>query len=203
MPELEETSTAMYSGQDDTTQTTENRPQLRAPFAEDHSYFSSDSLDLPGTYHTSTHHAAISKNRGGTLTPRYTGLARVADDFQAFYSQELDVSRLNSIHEHLWLAGLERPARPLRQQIAIVRGIVVSERADVHLLWRDQMIYSIPLPEFLLCHDISTNTINRDKDLHERASGFLLSYLWLICHPSDLRIAKEHGLVPSSMGWHE
>src|ERR1700743_100324 len=41
-----------------------------------------------------------------------------------YLSNEVDVSRLNKIHEHLWLAGLPRLARPLHEQILKGRRIV-------------------------------------------------------------------------------
>jgi hypothetical protein len=37
--------------------------------------------------------------------------------------------------------------------------------------------------------------------LHESACGLLLSYAWLVCHKSNLEIAKESGLVSKDVEW--
>lgn len=133
----------------------------------------------------------------------------------AFYAHELDVSRLNKIHKHLWLAGLERPARPLHRQVAIGRDIIVTEEADLHLLWTENRIYVKPLPDFLLSRAAWQEMIDYQPDrldkrsqpndtattLHEKASGLLLSYLWLIEYRSDLKLAKDKGLIHESIDW--
>lgn len=171
--------------------------RLEVPFDVDCGCFSKD-LVLPATYQLQSR-AGIPINAG--LQTAVTGLSRVEDNTTSFYASELDVSRLNVIHEHLWLAGLERPARPLHQQVAIGRDIVVTESADLHLLWGGNRIYVKPMPDFLLSHSEWMDVINQYTELHERASGFLLSYIWLICHRSDLRLAHEHGLLPKSIDW--
>jgi Heterokaryon incompatibility protein (HET) len=43
------------------------------------------------------------------------------------------------------------------------------------------------------CCEVDAAYICRDRHLHECACGFLLSYAWLICHRSDLKIAQEKG----------
>ena len=72
----------------------------------------------------------------------------------SFFANEVDVSQLNKTDKHLWMAGLERPTRSLHQQISLGREIVVTEQADVHMLWEGSRIYIKPLPEFILCHDM-------------------------------------------------
>ena len=171
--------------------------RLQTPFEEPFSLFTKG-LVLPATYQMLSL-SEVPSIAG--LRTTVTGLNRVDDNVRAFYANELDVSRLNSIHEHLWLAGLERPARPLQQQIAIGRHIVLTESADLHLLWKGNRVYIKPLPEFLLSYSAWTDTINHHTEIHERASGFLLSYIWLICHQSDLRLAQEHGLLSKTITW--
>lgn len=129
-----------------------------------------------------------------------SALRRVNQDRLAFYINELSVARLNGIHDHLWLAGLERPARCLHQQIAIRRRIVITETVGLHLLWTNDDIYIKPLPGFLLTPSF-WEEVQARPDLKEQAAGLLLSYLWLVCYPSDLRIAHEHGLLPPSLDW--
>ena len=40
-----------------------------------------------------------------------------------------------------------------------------------------------------------------DETIYKRACGYLLSYIWLVCHESDLQIAKQHGLLPDRVQW--
>jgi hypothetical protein len=169
---------------------------LRVPFDEEHTCFL-DGLILPATYHRRTYSSTSSHE----VRRVATDFSRVGDDLGAFFAYDLNLARLNIIHNHLWLAGLERPARPLHQQIAIGRAIIVTESADLHLLWKGNRIYIKPLPEYLLSHAEWEKTIISDRDLHELATGFLLSYLWLICHRSDLSVAHQHGLVPKTVDW--
>ena len=55
---------------------------------------------------------------------------------------ELNVSRLTNILKHLWMAGLPRIARPLHQQIAKGRAIVIAEQC-VHqgLIWAHGVLH--------------------------------------------------------------
>lgn len=170
---------------------------LSVPFKEDSACFTNDFI-LPATYHLQSPPATRQINAPQTDA---SGLYIVDTNVRTFYRNELDVSRLNVIHEHLWLAGLERTARPLHQQIAVRRNVILTEAADLHLLWRDDRLYIKPLPEFLLSYAVWTEHLVHDAALHEQAAGFLLSYLWLICHPSDLQMAHRYGIVPESVNW--
>jgi uncharacterized membrane protein len=125
-----------------------------------------------------------------------------ADSIEQYIARELDVSRLNKIHDHLWLAGRPMSARPLHRQVMLDRQIVVTEQADLHLVWRESRLFLKPLPEFLMDHSVWQNYICRNRRSYECASGFLLSYVWLICHRSDLAIANEKGLLCPKIEWH-
>lgn len=118
-----------------------------------------------------------------------------------YLSNEFSVDRLNVIHKHLWFAGLARPARPLHHQFVLGRTIVVSERADLHLLWRKDQIFIKPLGELIGCEYIWSKYICRDAKTYGNAAGFLLSYMWLITTKSDLRIAHQHGLIGPNITW--
>ena len=188
---------------------------LHTPFEDDRSFFVSFSSNGSNASQTPASPIAQSPHRKlilptlyqkvapqhSRLPPGAVSLTTVDGDLHAFFAQELNVSRLNRLHNHLWLAGLERPARPLHQQVAIGRTIVVTESADLHLLWEDIRIYVKPLPEFLLCAAAWDQYLNRSKEMHERACGLLLSYLWLISYPSDWRLAQTFGLLPADMSW--
>lgn len=120
-----------------------------------------------------------------------------------FFSLELDVSRLNKIQKHLWLAGLPKGARPLHRQLVLNRQIVITEQADLHLVWQKSRIFVKPLPLFLLVHGYWRDHICIDESLFMNACGFLISYAWLVCYRSDLDIAHRLGLVPKEIGWQE
>lgn len=121
----------------------------------------------------------------------------------SFFANEVDVSQLNKIDKHLWMVGLECPTRSLHQQVALGREIVVTEQADVHMLWEGSRIYIKPLPEFILCHDMWEDYVCNDRDLYEKGCGFLLSYIWLVSRKSDLRIAHDRGLISRSINWEQ
>lgn len=125
----------------------------------------------------------------------------VEEDIQRFLEQDLDVSRLNRIHEYLWMAGRPLDARTLVKQRMMGYAITVTEQADLHLLKYTDRILIKPLPEYLLHDDFWEEYLCANKVLHTSACGLLLSYMWLICSHHDLRIAKECRLVPSSISW--
>ncbi|KAJ0415183.1 hypothetical protein BJY00DRAFT_305047 [Aspergillus carlsbadensis] len=114
---------------------------------------------------------------------------------------DLDVTRLNAIHKHLWLAGLPQISRALHNQVMVGRQIVITERADLHLVWRGSTVYLKPLPDYLLSHSLWTQILCTEEALFENAKGFLFSYSWLVCSKSDLRIAHEHGLISDEIDW--
>lgn len=109
--------------------------------------------------------------------------------------------RLNAIHQHLWLAGLPNAARPLHRQKLIGRSILITEDPDEHLVWFEGQIFIKPLPDFLLDYDYWNDNLCSDIELYKSASGFLLSYAWLVRHQSDLAIAKESGLMSQDIEW--
>ncbi|CAG8948700.1 hypothetical protein HYFRA_00001821 [Hymenoscyphus fraxineus] len=128
-------------------------------------------------------------------------LIRPNTNHKGFVSHDLSVSRLNKLHEYLWLAGQSKSARPLHRQKSMGREIIITEQADLHLVWDGSKIFVKPLPDYLLSHKFWDNTICQDSELYESACGFLLSYIWLISHMSDLRLAKELGLVSPQINW--
>ncbi|KAL9101748.1 MAG: hypothetical protein Q9163_003024 [Psora crenata] len=120
---------------------------------------------------------------------------------KGWLSKELDVSRLNEIQNHLWLAGLERPARQIHEQILMGREVVITEKADIHLTWHGSKIYMKPLPEFLLCQEMWEDFLCRDPQLFANALGFLWSYVCSIRTKTDLDIGHRKGLVPGDVLW--
>lgn len=118
-----------------------------------------------------------------------------------YLKSELDVSRLNRMHKHLWTAGLQQPPRTLHNQIEVGREIRITERADMHLLWVQSNMYLKPLPDFLLSYCIREDYVCKDEQLYASALGFLQSYVWLIIYASDHRMAVEKGLLSQAITW--
>jgi hypothetical protein len=128
-------------------------------------------------------------------------LLRPHHDLKRFLELELNTPKLDKLFPHLWLAGLARPSRPLHRQKLIGRTILITESPHEHLIWFETYIFIKPLPEYLLNFDFWLEQICSDIELHKAARGFLLSYAWLVRHQSDLRIAKETGLLPEKIEW--
>ena len=123
------------------------------------------------------------------------------EDLQEYLEWELDVSRLNDVHSWLWLAGRPMCARPLYKQKLLGREIVVTEQIDIHLLWTASQIFIKPLPEFLMDHDFWKENLCSSTERYKSACGLLLSYTWLVCYQSDLKVAKDHSLLPEWITW--
>ncbi|KAL2802755.1 hypothetical protein BJX63DRAFT_440638 [Aspergillus granulosus] len=127
-----------------------------------------------------------------------------SDDIFGFLAQDLSVERLDKIHDWLWITGRPLPPRPLTFQTAVAREIVLDERADMHLVWeRSRKMHFKPLPHYLLSRDFWGHHICRNTEIYRNALGLLYSYIALIQHESDFKIAKSNGLIPDSLSWHK
>lgn len=153
------------------------------------------------------------------LTPPFSANTRPTDAFRlppfwpeptlsSFLTRELSVRRLNLVHSHLWLAGRTENIRALHRQTIIERDIIITESADLHLVWYKSRIYIKPLPVFLLDHaffaeHLCTHDVPTDEfsTLYASACGLLLSYTFLVRHESDLAIAISARLLPADMTW--
>lgn len=145
-------------------------------------------LTIPPAYH-------------GGLRGRRTLLTIEMSNMLEWLKSDLSVSRLNEIHGHLWVAGLPQISRPLHHHLMIGRQVVITERADLHLVWDDNMVFLKPLPDYLMSYEFWEDTLCPNNSLFQDAKGFLLSYMWLICHKSDLKIAHDQGLLSEDISW--
>ena len=57
------------------------------------------------------------------------------------------------------------------------------------------------LPDYLLDYQLWKETLCEINELHTSACGFLLSSVWLVFQPSDLRVATELRLLSSQIRW--
>ncbi|WEW56740.1 hypothetical protein PRK78_002191 [Emydomyces testavorans] len=122
-------------------------------------------------------------------------------DIDTYLHRDLDLSRLNRIHKYLWMAGRPMNARPLHRQRMMGRDILPTEQSDLHLLKFSSRLLVKPLPAYLLNYNFWTEHLCDSKALHESACGLLVSYIWLICSPLDMKIAHENNLLPSDLDW--
>ncbi|PCD23156.1 hypothetical protein AU210_014679 [Fusarium oxysporum f. sp. radicis-cucumerinum] len=124
-------------------------------------------------------------------------------DTTAYLRADLQTPRLDKIYSFLWLAGLPRPARPLHRQNLLMRTIYLTENPDEHLVWHDASIFIKPVPAYLLDNEFWEQELCNDVTLYESAYGLLVSYVWLVRHPSDLRVASGAGLLPADIDWND
>lgn len=122
-------------------------------------------------------------------------------DMENFLVTELRTLQLDKLYDHLWLAGLPLPARPLQRQRMMGREIYLTERPDEHLVWHRTKLLLKPLPDFLLCHVFWAKHLCSDVALYQSAVGLLLSYSWLIGHKSDFILAQTVNLIPPDIEW--
>ncbi|EXL71844.1 hypothetical protein FOPG_12474 [Fusarium oxysporum f. sp. conglutinans race 2 54008] len=122
-------------------------------------------------------------------------------DTTSYLRADLETPRLDKIYSFLWLAGLPRPARPLHRQNLLMRTIYLTENPDEHLVWHDASLFIKPIPAYLLDYEFWEQDLCNDITLYESAYGLLMSYVWLVRHPSDLRVASRAGLLPADIDW--
>lgn len=142
-----------------------------------------------------------------------------------FLERELDLQRLGSIFNWLWVTGRPMPPRPLHYQLVLGRAIVVAERMDMHLVWTTGRIFLKPVPRFLLHPCFWRDHLSCREDcpcppgggthpagsqpgpkgcrqgLRARALGFLCSYAALVSYESDFHIARDRYLLPREIEW--
>src|SRR6266536_1407362 len=82
--------------------------------------------------------------------PEYPHLKLTSSTAVDFLRAEINVSRLNNIYKHLWIAGRKGHIRPLHKQLMLRREIVITENPTMHLVWFENAIFMKPLPNALL-----------------------------------------------------
>lgn len=148
-----------------------------------------------------------------TISGRSNSIFLANDDPRQFLKHDLDLSRLNRIHGHLWMAGRPMRARPLHRYKMLGMEVLGTQQMDLHLLKFSTKLLVKPLPEWMLSYDFWNEHICKPGDadltrkleegwLWKSAAGFLVSYVWLITTPLDLKIAHEYMLLPSFVTWH-
>jgi hypothetical protein len=127
------------------------------------------------------------------------------EKYMSFFESDLDFTRVNRIHDMLWLCGIPHPARPLHRQKVMRKRVIPIEQVDMHLTKDNDKIFIKPLPAYLLSKSVWDQYLCRNEALHEAACGLLLSYTWLVRSELDFRIAMEEelSLLPKGLHWME
>ncbi|KAF1970739.1 hypothetical protein BU23DRAFT_556461 [Bimuria novae-zelandiae CBS 107.79] len=126
----------------------------------------------------------------------------VNTDIATFVKEDLNLERLNRIHGHLWMCGRPNRARALHRYKMLQMEVLPTQQMDLHLVRFSNKLIIKPLAEYMLSHDFWTQYLCEDEELHKTACGFLLSYIWLLNTPLDLKMAHELYIIPSFVTWH-
>jgi hypothetical protein len=89
----------------------------------------------------------------------------------------------------------------LHHQLVLGRKIVLTEQASQHLTVSGDRIFVKPLPMILFSNEFLERCILESRERYGSACGLLLSYVLLINHESDLRIAQSCYLLPPGLEW--
>lgn len=129
-----------------------------------------------------------------------------------FVEKEVLTPWLNQMSPWLWLVARPKGTAisALHAQIVKGRNIVIAEDPELHLVWISNRVFIKPLPAYLLSHAfwsyflfsdkaLSEDDRQRRKEILRAALGFVRTYLYLVRHESDLRIAKREHLVPPDL----
>lgn len=186
------------NGVSQVVQTHQKPNRLEPPFSVASSWALIDRLATPDP-------SPIPKYHGVLPTAYYTEARGVIactpeEDMSKFLDHDLDVARLNHIHRRLWMAGRPMNYYALHRQGMMKREVVLTEQADLHLIWSNSTVFVKPFPPYLADHDFWTTHLCGSGELHKSACGFLYSYSWLISQESDFNIAQSLNLIPR-MQW--
>jgi hypothetical protein len=163
-------------------------------------------INTTGALHASVHETPplTALDALPTIAGKEKEVYQAEDAIGEFLKCDLDLARLNKIHGSLWMAGRPMRARPLHRYKMLGMEVLVTQQMDLHLLKYSTKLLLKPLPEYLLDHPFWTTHLCKpgDEELWRSAAGFLISYVWLITTPLDLKLAHEESLVPGFVTWH-
>ncbi|KAF5231475.1 hypothetical protein FANTH_13387 [Fusarium anthophilum] len=134
------------------------------------------------------------------------------DQIRKLLTSEFCSDDLDRVSDKLWWMSKQDSTNiwPLHRQVLQGRLIIVTENPKLHLVWINDRVFIKPLPRFIGSHDFwrehlcSSNT-SEDVRIRRAALGYLRTYLYLIRHESDFRIAKDPTLclIPESISWEQ
>lgn len=126
-----------------------------------------------------------------------------------FFSTDLD-----RLAPKLWWMSKQDSTSisPLHRQKVKQRNIIVTEDPKLHLVWIHNRVFIKPLPLYIgsfafwrhhLGDEKKANIQTRQSCIRKAILGYLRSYIYLIQHKSDFRIAQspELCLIPADITW--
>ena len=121
----------------------------------------------------------------------------VADSIASDFS----LARLEQIRRHLWFAGLLFKAPvSLTHSLTLSRTVILTDRADMHLVTHAKKMYLKPLPDCLLSSPVWSKFICSTPTTHDRAVFLLLSYHRFLIRPiTDLSLPHGSRLIPEEI----
>lgn len=139
----------------------------------------------------------------------------------SFVEKDLLTPSLDQICQWLWLLATPKSTHVVALHAQIVRGrrIVITEDPEMHLVWVSDRVFVKPLPAYLLSHAFWSCYLTsassdkaaapaaatahdeqrrkRQRALEATALGYVRTYVHLIHHESDFRIAQREALIPA------
>lgn len=155
----------------------------------------------------------VSKTRGHHL-PSHPLISLEDNEFLPFVEKDLLTPSLNQMSPLLWFLATPNSAHVSALHAQLVRGrnIVITEDPELHLVWISNRVFVKPLPAYLLSHAFWSYLVFtskaeaapekdqcRTKEILQAALGYVRTYMHLIQHESDLRIAQREGLVSGNL----
>ncbi|KAI0455692.1 hypothetical protein F5B21DRAFT_178653 [Xylaria acuta] len=128
-----------------------------------------------------------------------------------FLDGDLCSEDLDRVADKLWWMSKQDSENisPLHRQVVKQRAIVVTEDPKLHLVWIYNRIFIKPLPKYILSYRLWRDHLGDKTDSTHRvrraALGFLRTYLYLVRHESDFRIAQDPSLllIPCDITWEQ
>jgi hypothetical protein len=140
------------------------------------------------------------------------GQPRIALEYAnigAYLDSELVTRDLDKLATHLWLIAKQDSSHisSLTHQVVRGRGITITEKPELHLVWIHNRVFIKPIPLYLLSYAFwgfylsgrhSPIPQPKREEITRAALGFLRSYSYLIQHKSDFLLATDdnHRLIP-------
>jgi hypothetical protein len=145
----------------------------------------------------------------GNALPGHPFIELEVDTIHSHLQSTILTPKLDKLAPHLWLVSTPSSSAvsPLHKQRILGRDIIITDTADLHLVWYHSKIFLKPLPSYLLSHAFweyvflhnrKLETPERNDKLFRAAVGFVRTYTHLIQSETDFRIALSHGLLPET-----
>ncbi|KAG0644840.1 hypothetical protein HOY80DRAFT_938250 [Tuber brumale] len=134
------------------------------------------------------------------LETDYPWVGTTPEEITKFLEKQFLTDKLDRLSPFFWLVSTPKSShiRRLHHQLVLGREIVITEKGKLHLLWYGNKIFIKPLPPYTFQKSFLGRPEMLEKKMKEAVNGFYRSYGYLIQCPSDLEVAIENKLLPST-----